>query len=66
MTPYTDEWNKWRAGRRKQAIIERSKLTVSARKALLKAPYLFVPREGDNFKFVQFGGLGELELWRKR
>jgi hypothetical protein len=66
MTPYTDEWNKWRGQMRKLRGIERSSLKVWNRKASLQAPDAFVPRQGDNFRFVRWGGLGELKLWKKR
>jgi hypothetical protein len=66
MTPYTDEWNKWRGQRRKLAGIERSKLTVFAAKVRAAKPYAFVPRQGDNFRFVRWGGLADLPLWSKR
>jgi hypothetical protein len=28
--------------------------------------HLFVPRQGDNFRFVRWGGLADLSLWSKR
>jgi len=74
MTPYTDEWNKWRAGRRSKMLIERSKRTITLRnleqkhrdRCVEKCAHLFVPRQGDNFRFVRWGGLGDLSLWSKR
>jgi len=74
MTPYTDEWNKWRGQRRKKLLIERSKQTVTLHKLEQKhrprcvqlRSHLFVPRQGDNFRFVRWGGLADLSLWRKR
>ena len=65
MTPYTDEWNKWRAGRRSKLLIDRSRARVAKQnKRLAGEP--FVPRQGDNFRFVRWGGLGDLSLWSKR
>ena len=69
MTPYTDEWNKWRAGRRSKMLIERSKKRVANQAWATidrKIGTQFVPRQGDNFRFVRWGGLAELSLWRKR
>jgi hypothetical protein len=65
MTPYTDEWNKWRAGRRSKLLIDRSRARVAKQnKRLAGEP--FVPRQGDNFRFVRWGGLADLSLWNKR
>jgi len=63
MTPYTDEWNKWRAGRRSKMLIERSKKRVEDQRSW---PPLYLTRQGDNFRFVRWGGLQDLPLWTKR
>ena len=63
MTPYTDEWNKWRGQRRKQAGIKRSKERLFSRHS---GAVMLVPRQGDNFRFVRWGGLADLSLWSKR
>jgi len=63
MTPYTDEWNKWRAAQRTKMLIERSKQRLLARHA---GQLMLVPRQGDNFRFVRWGGLAELSLWQNR
>jgi hypothetical protein len=60
MTPYTDEWNKWRGLRRKALNIEKSKKRVEDKRALFVP---FVARDGDNFRFVWWGGFQELKLW---
>ena len=69
MTPYTDEWNKWRAGRRSKMLIERSKARVANQAWATidrKIGTQFIPRQGDNFRFMRWGGLADLSLWRKR
>jgi hypothetical protein len=45
--------------------ISRQKRNIR-RSARLLQDEVKIPTHGDNFSFVQFGGLVDLKLWRKR
>jgi hypothetical protein len=56
--PYTDEWKKWLSRKRTALNIEQAKERKRLRNLFQQG--------GDNFRFVRWGGLADLPLWKKR